>query len=467
MDKLRAAMGYPHGSGLTVDPTKGGLALQESSTQHSLQQLSYDPIFAERAAKYSTFGASNYPQTTYSSAFDTGRLRDVLEKESKIPRSASFSARLGALGTGVAQPFPGANLKDVGDGGTNGDRSPEETKLKCDQNHLNSEGVDATEGAKVSINESIEGATPQENSSSSQQAPRSATAQRKRKGNSAADGKGKVSSEDSKSMEAATEKTTPLKRQKSDTEDVKVVKTEQGSASENSGDSISPRSTLKGATSKPPQDLPKQDYIHVRARRGQATDSHSLAERVRREKISERMKFLQDLVPGCSKVTGKAVMLDEIINYVQSLQRQIEFLSMKLAAVNPPRLDHNYDLLSKDMLLRSRSPETTMVVSDPFAGRFGDHLQCPPMQNVSTASCNLEALYLRRSMSVPTMTSMVHSADHFSDPLSQVGSSLCDGDLQSVVEMGFIQGRQGGLNLSSQVSHGSSLCLTGKLKVEL
>jgi hypothetical protein len=62
----------------------------------------------------------------------------------------------------------------------------------------------------------------------------------------------------------------------------------------------------------------------MRARRGQATNSHSLAERVRREKISERMKFLQDLVPGCDKVTGKAVMLDEIINYVQSLQCQIE-----------------------------------------------------------------------------------------------------------------------------------------------
>jgi hypothetical protein len=28
------------------------------------------------------------------------------------------------------------------------------------------------------------------------------------------------------------------------------------------------------------QPHPKQDYIHVRARRGQATDSHSLAERV-------------------------------------------------------------------------------------------------------------------------------------------------------------------------------------------
>ncbi|MCD9640620.1 hypothetical protein HAX54_026026, partial [Datura stramonium] len=54
---------------------------------------------------------------------------------------------------------------------------------------------------------------------------------------------------------------------------------------------------------------PLKDYIHVRARRGQATDAHSLAERVRREKIGERMKFLQDLVPGCNKVTGKAACL--------------------------------------------------------------------------------------------------------------------------------------------------------------
>ncbi|KAI4967680.1 hypothetical protein ZWY2020_019666 [Hordeum vulgare] len=49
----------------------------------------------------------------------------------------------------------------------------------------------------------------------------------------------------------------------------------------------------------------------------------SMAE-VRREKISQRMKLLQDLVPGYNKVVGKAVMLDEIINYVQSLQRQVE-----------------------------------------------------------------------------------------------------------------------------------------------
>ncbi|PHT37270.1 hypothetical protein CQW23_24970 [Capsicum baccatum] len=88
----------------------------------------------------------------------------------------------------------------------------------------------------------------------------------------------------------------------------------------------------------------KLPYVHVRARRGQATDSHSLAERARREKINARMKLLQELVPGCNKISGTAMVLDEIINHVQSLQRQVEFLSMRLAAVNP-RVDFNLDNL--------------------------------------------------------------------------------------------------------------------------
>ncbi|TMW91693.1 hypothetical protein EJD97_014017 [Solanum chilense] len=90
----------------------------------------------------------------------------------------------------------------------------------------------------------------------------------------------------------------------------------------------------KGKNSKENLEAKNTDFIHVRARRGQATDSHSLAERARREKISKKMKCLQDLVPGCNKVIGKAGMLDEIINYVQSLQKQVEFLSIKLATSN-------------------------------------------------------------------------------------------------------------------------------------
>ncbi|XP_027175147.1 transcription factor bHLH48-like [Coffea eugenioides] len=88
----------------------------------------------------------------------------------------------------------------------------------------------------------------------------------------------------------------------------------------------------------------KLPYVHVRARRGQATDSHSLAERARREKINARMKLLQELVPGCNKISGTAMVLDEIINHVQCLQRQVEFLSMRLATVNP-RVDFNLDTL--------------------------------------------------------------------------------------------------------------------------
>ncbi|KAJ7000566.1 transcription factor BEE 3-like [Populus alba x Populus x berolinensis] len=77
-----------------------------------------------------------------------------------------------------------------------------------------------------------------------------------------------------------------------------------------------------------------KEVIHVRAKRGQATDSHSIAERIRREKINSKLRCLQDIVPGCHKSMGMAVMLEEIINYVHSLQNQVEFLSMELAAAS-------------------------------------------------------------------------------------------------------------------------------------
>ncbi|KAG6537995.1 transcription factor BEE 3-like isoform X1 [Zingiber officinale] len=78
----------------------------------------------------------------------------------------------------------------------------------------------------------------------------------------------------------------------------------------------------------------QKEVVHVRARRGQASDNHSLAERERRKKINERMRCLQDHVPGCNKMMGTARILDEIISYVQSLQNQVEFLSMELSAAS-------------------------------------------------------------------------------------------------------------------------------------
>lgn len=65
----------------------------------------------------------------------------------------------------------------------------------------------------------------------------------------------------------------------------------------------------------------------TRANRGFATHPRSIAERVRRTKISERMKKLQDLVPNMDRQTNTAEMLDEAVEYVKHLQSQVQELS--------------------------------------------------------------------------------------------------------------------------------------------
>lgn len=65
----------------------------------------------------------------------------------------------------------------------------------------------------------------------------------------------------------------------------------------------------------------------TRAKRGCATHPRSIAERIRRTKISERMKKLQELVPNMDKQTNTAEMLDEAVEYVKYLQRQVQDLT--------------------------------------------------------------------------------------------------------------------------------------------
>ncbi|KAJ8773071.1 hypothetical protein K2173_028248 [Erythroxylum novogranatense] len=118
------------------------------------------------------------------------------------------------------------------------------------------------------------------------------------------------------------------------------------------------------------EEKPKE-VVHVRARRGQATDSHSLAERVRRGKINERLRCLQDIVPGCRKTMGMAVMLDEIINYVQSLQSQVEFLSMKLTAAST-FYDFNAEPDAVETLQRTKAREAKEM-ERLMTERYGGH----------------------------------------------------------------------------------------------
>ncbi|XP_010551346.1 PREDICTED: transcription factor bHLH49 [Tarenaya hassleriana] len=189
--------------------------------------------------------------------------------------------------------------------------------------------------------------------------------------------------------------------------------------------------TSGGKQGKQASDPTKEGYIHVRARRGQATNSHSLAERVRREKISERMKFLQDLVPGCNKVTGKAVMLDEIINYVQSLQRQVEFLSMKLATVNP-QLNFNFEgLLAKEALqLRAGPSSAPSFPQMPMAYPPLPQLSQPGFMQPTLSGMGNPSDILKRTISSPLLPV---NGGAFKRPETHGW----EGDLQNVVHTSY------------------------------
>ncbi|KAI3441292.1 BHLH domain-containing protein [Psidium guajava] len=227
------------------------------------------------------------------------------------------------------------------------------------------------------------------------------------------------------------------KRIKGCPEEVESKMTEQSSNNNNNKEASASSSKENSKVS----DVPKTDYIHVRARRGQATDSHSLAERVRREKISERMKFLQDLVPGCNKITGKAGMLDEIINYVQSLQRQVEFLSMKLAAVNP-RLNLDLDsIFAKEMIPACMASFPTMDMLSDMANPA--YLPFSPTQTVVSCSgmeigMNPE-LGLRRTISAPMSIPNTFVDSSCFTQLQQ--PSTWDLGLRNLYNMEFHQGK--------------------------
>ncbi|KAJ3688260.1 hypothetical protein LUZ61_017424 [Rhynchospora tenuis] len=63
------------------------------------------------------------------------------------------------------------------------------------------------------------------------------------------------------------------------------------------------------------------------AKKTRAAEVHNLSERRRRERINEKMKALQELIPNCSKA-DKASMLEDAIEYLKTLQLQVQMMSM-------------------------------------------------------------------------------------------------------------------------------------------
>ncbi|XP_019165861.1 PREDICTED: transcription factor PIF1-like isoform X2 [Ipomoea nil] len=63
------------------------------------------------------------------------------------------------------------------------------------------------------------------------------------------------------------------------------------------------------------------------SKRSRAAEVHNLSERKRRDRINEKMRALQQLIPRCNKL-DKASILDEAIEYLKSLQLQVQMMSL-------------------------------------------------------------------------------------------------------------------------------------------
>ncbi|MBA0716505.1 hypothetical protein Golax_015331 [Gossypium laxum] len=80
-------------------------------------------------------------------------------------------------------------------------------------------------------------------------------------------------------------------------------------------------------------------------KRSRAAEVHNLSERIwmelhkqrRRDRINEKMRALQELIPNCNKV-DKASMLDEAIDYLKTLQLQVQIMSMRAGLYVPPMM---------------------------------------------------------------------------------------------------------------------------------
>ncbi|KAG5237017.1 hypothetical protein OIU77_014037 [Salix suchowensis] len=404
---------------------KGGIFLPNAPGMlpQSLSQFPADSAFIERAARFSCFNGGDFGD---------------MVNPFGVPESMGLFSRGGGMMQGPGEVFVGSGMKSV-------------SGAQTQKNVMNA--GEASKDVSMSADHMATEGSPLKNETKRETLARSRDESKKGAGGSGNDSDEAEfsggSGQDEQSMLEGncgelSAKSLGSKKRKRSGQDAELDQAKgtpqsaKGSPETQQKGDQKPASTTSKASGKQGKqgsqgsDQPKDDYIHVRARRGQATNSHSLAERVRREKISERMKFLQDLVPGCSKVTGKAVMLDEIINYVQSLQRQVEFLSMKLATVNP-RLDFNIEgLLAKDILHSRAVPPSSLAFSSEMPMAYPALHQSQPGL-IPTAFPGMESHsdILRRTIN-SQLTPMTAG---FKEPAQL--PNVWDDELHNVVQMSY------------------------------
>ncbi|KAL9168975.1 hypothetical protein ABFS82_04G048900 [Erythranthe guttata] len=168
----------------------------------------------------------------------------------------------------------------------------------------------------------------------------------------------------------------------------------------------------------------KQSRGATSTKRSRAAEVHNLSERRRRDRINEKMKALQELIPRCNK-SDKASMLDEAIEYMKSLQMQLQMMSMGCGMV--PMMYPGMQQYMPTMLMgmgmnRPMMPYPSMVPGSPMPNpaNMGPRFPMPPGFHLPQTPLPDNCSRIQGSNSNdPTQNSSQPGPHNFVDPYHQ------------------------------------------------
>ncbi|KAI3726863.1 hypothetical protein L1987_66669 [Smallanthus sonchifolius] len=111
------------------------------------------------------------------------------------------------------------------------------------------------------------------------------------------------------------------------------------------------------------------------SRRSRAAAIHNQSERRRRERINQKMKALQKLVPNANK-TDKASMLDEVIDYLKKLQAHVQI--MKNMSIPPQQMMIPVPLQLQQQQLQQQQQQLQMSMIARMGMGLGLQIGMPP-----------------------------------------------------------------------------------------